>query len=117
MSAIEESYSSDREELEALAYELADIRSQIEIRKARDQVGDEPIDKIWLAKATAALRYKGIRHQELLRDLGEARRKALDDAAHTYERCFMQAARELLSRDQFLKLADRAREIARGANN
>ncbi len=114
--AVYDSFSSDQEELDELVYEMADIKSQIELAKAMDEVGEKPIDKVWLAKASAALRYKGIRHQELLQEIAEQRKIKLKAEDQTFERFFIKAVKESVSGAQFMRLVERARELQKEDN-
>lgn len=100
---------------EALEHDMGSIRSQIDHANARVSEGGSA-DQVWLARAKAALRYKGSAHQKLLRELGEARRslkvmtheQVRAASAAPFSRYFYQVAAHDLPEDVFQAIYEKA---------
>jgi hypothetical protein len=84
---------SERDQIEA---DLASIRAQIEAANSRVWSAGEYSDPNWYARAKAALRFKGARHQQLLRMIGDARREQRRAKANQSEAEFIRVAKRLL---------------------
>ena len=94
----------EREEIE---FALADIRAQLD-----DQTQEQADD--WRRKASAALRYRGIDHQNILREIGQLRR-VLKQTYHiesqekrTFTMQFVAIAKATLPAESFAQIRDAA---------
>lgn len=102
----------DRDELVArrdvVELEIADIRGQLDAAVSQQKETGQYADPNWYGKAKTALRYKGIEHQQILRELSrrreQARRKAHEQSegrARRFERVFMSVCRRRLTPDVY----------------
>lgn len=91
---------------------IAAIRAKIDRAKA-DKIADgEYSDPDWWARVHAALRFKGMEHQRLLRIVGRLGRQERAERADRFEQAFIAAARQLLTDDQLQAITDAARAAA-----
>jgi len=96
-------------EAEAVLSEMARMKAQIFEAKSRAVDGDYS-DPDWFRRVNTALRYKGIRHQQLLRRAAELRDSANASNANSWERRFIEAARRRLKPETYQALVDEAGE-------
>src|SRR5690349_3269183 len=108
---------SRQEQLDALEAErveietaIAEIKSQVATAKASVISDGVYSDPHWFARAQAAMRFKGIRHQQILREIA-ALRRAVKQEQHAsgqlvFERAFIDAARRRLTSEMFRELIE-----------
>jgi len=106
-----------RDEIETA---IARIRGQIEHARSQVWTTGEYSDPNWYARARAALRFKGIEHQQILRALAERRREQRREAAagqdRRFERAFISAARRRLTPELYRELIEEARAASAEAD-
>lgn len=89
---------------------LAKIRGQLEAAEAAVHISGEYADPDWYRRAKGALRFKGIEHQNILRELGARKRTELDDRQNSQGQAFIRAAKRRLDRALFLELLQEAND-------
>ena len=95
------------------ATEIATIRGQIEMAKASVAGGGEYADPIWYAKAKQALRYKGLHHQQAMREQARRRKNGKQAPRENENAIFRQVAKRLLTHETYMMIATEAEEEAR----
>ena len=98
-------YEDERDELEAA---IAEIKAQIGAAKAKVLTDGTYADASWYAKAMAALRFKGARHQLVLRRLGAENKTRKQRGSRSFEQKFIEAARRTLNPETFESLREEA---------
>jgi hypothetical protein len=101
-----------RKAIEELELERLRIKRDIEAAKAHFHETGERADPIWLSRAKAAIRGKSNIRQRLQDRLGVLRRaekeSRIGEEQRRFERCFIDAARVLLTPSQFIAVAQAA---------
>lgn len=108
MSTLEEQRIKFNEEISAIEWDMAIIRSQIEVRSQ-----EQGVDRSWLARAKSALRFKGAMHQQLLQDRSKLV-KAIKQQERPFSDYFREAAFGKLSPLMYQELMQAARDIRSG---
>ena len=85
-----------QEQNDQLLLSIADIKHQLAIAKANAVGKGVYADPVWYAKATAALKYKQVEHQQLLTKIANAHRDARREFQNRFERAFLDISRERL---------------------
>lgn len=91
---------------------IAAIRAKLEKARAEVHLSGEYADPDWYRRAKAALRFKGIEHQRLLREAAALRRQEKRHRAKEFGEAFIDAARRRLDPEVFSDLLDEAREVS-----
>ena len=94
--------------IEGVASDIAVIKRQINEAKSKAASTGDYSDTDWFHRANAALRYKGVEHQSLLQEKGKRSRAKKEAHTNTFERAFLQAARQILDADTFRVIMDAA---------
>ena len=97
---------AERDEVELA---LVQIKAQINGAKANRIGTGEYSDPDWWHRAHTALRYKGQRHQWLLRTIAEAKRKSKSTTTKSLESRFVDAAKRRLDSSLFEELIEEAK--------
>lgn len=110
-----EDLEAERNEIELA---IAQIRTQIEYASTKAHETGEYAPADWYVRAKAALRFKGRRHQELLREIARLRRedRAKRNGGLAFEHAFIDAARRRLAPETFTDLMREAHEATEGTN-
>lgn len=90
--------------IDVLAEEMASIRAKVEKAKAGFRATGQYADPVWFAKAKAALRFKGVEHQQLQREAGRLRAIERAATAVRTETAFIDIAREQLPAETFHRI-------------
>lgn len=97
-------------ETDKLAESIASIKAQIETSRARKEKG-MPTDYEWMGRARAALKFKGVEHQKMLRLVKnrkvETARKHKEEEDKRRERLFIEACKEMLDKETYLTIWNR----------
>jgi hypothetical protein len=93
-----------RQDLEG---KLGRIKYQIDLAKARKEETGERSDRNWFARAKAALRVNGAKHQQVLRDIKELKKVLY---SRNWEKHFVDIARDYLDNETFLSLIEEAKK-------
>lgn len=108
---------TERDEIE---HRLITIKQQVQLAKGRAGATGDYSDHDWYARATAAIRILGSKHQKVLRDIAAIRKeeRAREHELHesTLEARFVKVAKEALDPDVYRRLMDRARAEREAAN-
>lgn len=100
------------ERIEALFNEKMAIQSQIDTAVANFHATGEYADPSWMARAKAALKYKSREHQEMMRKLGEEKRKKRKMHHDTMDKVFIELVKEHIDKDLFYVLMQEAKAEA-----
>lgn len=97
---------------EKLLLQMSDIREQIESAAARYNNEGKQSDSTWFISARKALRFKGSQHQLVLRAIKNAndRERA---ALIPFSNHFMNAAKEILPKDTYETIFNRAQTMTK----
>jgi hypothetical protein len=114
---IEAADEADRiaDEADAVLGEIAAIKEQLERAKVQAATGGGYADPSWFSRAQSALRFKQRRHQQLLRELGKARKAERAAKQIEYEQAFIGVARERLSPALYEQIVSEAHAASRAA--
>ena len=106
------STDSIEERLSAVSIEIAQIKSQVEHAASEAREYGDYSDSDWFFRAKSALRFKGIEHQQLLKEL--AKRKKEDRVRFNlrFERVFVEVARTRIDPVLFQQIKEEANFIA-----
>lgn len=92
------------------AEDIASIRGQIEMAKAKRFSEKVWADPVWFARASAALRHKGRQHQSYQTSLHELKRRRQEAVrkldAWDDNRMFINAAKSVLNKEQYMAIWD-----------
>lgn len=89
--------------------EASMVRAKIDDAKTRLHCGEGHADPEWFRRANAALKVKGWQDQEIARHMSAAKRKRNEAQNQILERRFIAVARDVLSKDVFFEIMERAR--------
>ncbi len=92
---------SERDNLELA---IADIKTDIERAQATARSTGEYADSDWFNRARAALRYKGIEYNRILREIKDARKVETADKDRVWEQTFIKVAKRTLTEDVYDRL-------------
>lgn len=92
--------------------DIAAIRAKIDRARADKITSGQYSDPDWYARVNAALRFKGMEHQRLLRIAGRMARAERSAASHRFEQAFIDQARRVLDSDVFTAITEHARATA-----
>ena len=112
---VEQNFPNDVIECEALQYQvlkdMASIKDQIKRAVIKAKQGNGYSSSRWFTSANTALKIKQATHQALLGHTARLRRELKQKDNESFPRMFMSAARELLSKEVYGQLMDRAHEL------
>ena len=104
---------SDEELVKALPVveqSLADIRAQLDNARTRKVTTGEYADAQWYSRARAALRYKGIEHQAIVREKALRAKQLRVARAEDVNQKFVSSARRLLTPEEFKLIMEEAKQ-------
>ena len=108
----------DLDELTSLAYHISEnmvrVKKQIETAAANYNINGVQSDPEWFINARMALKHMGRAHQAVQVAIGKANRRRRQEGRPLGD-FFMTAAKELLHKDTFDMLLERARELKEDA--
>lgn len=112
---VEQNFPDDLLECEALQYQilkdLASIKDQLRRATVKAKSGNGFSSNRWFTNAKTALKIKQATHQALLGHAARLRRVQKQKDSESFPRMFISAARELLSKEVYSQLMDRAHEL------
>jgi chromosome segregation ATPase len=101
-----EQMEARRDELEE---QIAALKAKLEQVRARRHTTGEWADPDWYRRATTRLRFTGVEHQRLNRQIAEAKREQRRARATTTDQAFVAVAREMLGLVTFERIMAAAR--------
>lgn len=108
------------EALQEISVDMTDIKAQIQEAKITAAVQHEYADPDWWHRANMALRIKGTQHQRLQNELTKIKLAHSIESDRNnradrplFEQCFVKVARMVLSKDQYMKIAETAGEMTK----
>ena len=114
---VEQNFPNDVQECEALAYQvlkdIASIKDQIKRAIIKAKSGNGYSNPKWFTSANKALSIKQATHQALQPYTAKLRRDKKNQSGILFERAFVDAAYELLSKENFSQIKSRAHELMR----
>lgn len=98
--------------IEQLEFDIAKIKNQLDEAVSKARTTGEYADPVWWRKAKAALRFKGIEHQRLMRRRAELRRERQGHAE--FAQRFVAIAKKQLDPSVFDLISNEAESSAAG---
>lgn len=87
------------------------IKSQIDKAKSEAILYKRYADADWFRRVNDALRHKQVRHQKILQLRGIMAREERREKQFSVDRAFVDAARILLSKEEFLSIVDLSKQF------